>query len=75
MMRKSIIFDKKTPNVFYCPLSKPKGQFQIHLLNNNCKIYYKIVIVIFKYTNIVEINIFIFVFIQDSISYMFTHDH
>ncbi|XKL64569.1 hypothetical protein PGB90_004655 [Kerria lacca] len=25
MMRKSIIFDKKTPNVFYCPLSKPKG--------------------------------------------------
>lgn len=25
MMRKSIIFDKKTPNVFYCPQSKPKG--------------------------------------------------
>lgn len=25
MMRKSIVFDKKTPNVFYCPLSKPKG--------------------------------------------------
>lgn len=26
MMRKSIIFDKKTPNVFYCPQSKPKGK-------------------------------------------------
>lgn len=25
MMRKSIIFDKKTPDVFYCPQKKPKG--------------------------------------------------
>lgn len=25
MMRKSIVFDKKTPGVFYCPLSKPTG--------------------------------------------------
>lgn len=25
MLRKSIIFDKKTPDVFYCPQKKPKG--------------------------------------------------
>lgn len=25
MIRKSIVFDKKTPGVFYCPLSKPTG--------------------------------------------------
>uniref|UniRef100_A0A1B6LML5 Uncharacterized protein n=1 Tax=Graphocephala atropunctata TaxID=36148 RepID=A0A1B6LML5_9HEMI len=25
MMRKSIIFDKKTPGVFYCPQHKPTG--------------------------------------------------
>ncbi|XP_018904157.1 uncharacterized protein [Bemisia tabaci] len=25
MMRKSIVFDKKTPGVFYCPLQKPTG--------------------------------------------------
>ncbi|KAI5736089.1 hypothetical protein M8J77_026499 [Diaphorina citri] len=25
MMRKSIVFDKKTPGLFYCPLSKPTG--------------------------------------------------
>lgn len=25
MMRKSIVYDKKTPNVFYCPLNKPTG--------------------------------------------------
>lgn len=25
MMRKSIVFDKKTPDVFYCPSSKPSG--------------------------------------------------
>lgn len=25
MMRKSIVYDKKTPNVFYCPISKPTG--------------------------------------------------
>ncbi|XP_071527300.1 uncharacterized protein [Panulirus ornatus] len=23
MMRKSIVFDKKTPDVFYCPIDKP----------------------------------------------------
>lgn len=23
MMRKSIVFDKKTPDVFYCPMQKP----------------------------------------------------
>ncbi|XP_066997044.1 uncharacterized protein [Anabrus simplex] len=25
MMRKSIVFDKKTPDVFYCPQHKPTG--------------------------------------------------
>ncbi|XP_022194995.2 uncharacterized protein LOC111052568 isoform X2 [Nilaparvata lugens] len=25
MMRKSIVFDKKTPGVFYCPQRKPTG--------------------------------------------------
>ncbi|XP_065226459.1 uncharacterized protein LOC135849796 isoform X2 [Planococcus citri] len=25
MMRKSIVFDKKTPDVFYCPQQKPKS--------------------------------------------------
>lgn len=25
MMRKSIVFDKNTPDVFYCPTSKPTG--------------------------------------------------
>lgn len=25
MMRKSIVFDKNTPNVFYCPQQKPTG--------------------------------------------------
>ncbi|XP_063229587.1 uncharacterized protein LOC134534873 isoform X2 [Bacillus rossius redtenbacheri] len=25
MMRKSIVFDKKTPDVFYCPQQKPTG--------------------------------------------------
>lgn len=25
MMRKSIVFDEKTPKVFYCPQEKPKG--------------------------------------------------
>ncbi|XP_017878285.1 uncharacterized protein LOC108623925 isoform X2 [Ceratina calcarata] len=25
MMRKSIVFDKNTPDVFYCPQSKPTG--------------------------------------------------
>jgi len=25
MMRKSIVFDKNTPNVFYCPIHKPTG--------------------------------------------------
>ncbi|EEB10823.1 conserved hypothetical protein [Pediculus humanus corporis] len=25
MLRKSIVFDKKTPDVFYCPQKKPKG--------------------------------------------------
>lgn len=25
MMRKSIVFDKNTPDVFYCPDSKPTG--------------------------------------------------
>lgn len=27
MMRKSIVYDKKTPNVFYCPLNKPTGNY------------------------------------------------
>lgn len=26
MMKKSIVFDKNTPDVFYCPLSKPTGK-------------------------------------------------
>lgn len=26
MTRKSIIFDKKTPGVFYCPQHKPTGE-------------------------------------------------
>lgn len=25
MMRKSIVFDKNTPDVFYCPIQKPTG--------------------------------------------------
>ncbi|KAJ6646203.1 hypothetical protein Bhyg_01414 [Pseudolycoriella hygida] len=25
MLRKSIVYDKKTPDVFYCPTSKPTG--------------------------------------------------
>lgn len=25
MMRKSIVYDKNTPDVFYCPTSKPHG--------------------------------------------------
>lgn len=25
MMRKSIVFDKNTPDVFYCPMTKPTG--------------------------------------------------
>lgn len=25
MMRKSIVYDKRTPDVFYCPISKPSG--------------------------------------------------
>lgn len=25
MMRKSIVYDKKTPDVFYCPTQKPSG--------------------------------------------------
>lgn len=25
MMRKSIVYDKKTPDVFYCPIQKPSG--------------------------------------------------
>lgn len=25
MLRKSIVYDKKTPDVFYCPTSKPSG--------------------------------------------------
>ncbi|KAL3271517.1 hypothetical protein HHI36_021996 [Cryptolaemus montrouzieri] len=25
MMRKSIVFDKNTPDVFYCPIQKPSG--------------------------------------------------
>lgn len=25
MMRKSIVYDKRTPDVFYCPTSKPSG--------------------------------------------------
>lgn len=25
MMRKSIVYDKRTPDVFYCPTSKPTG--------------------------------------------------
>lgn len=25
MMRKSIVYDKNTPDVFYCPTSKPKS--------------------------------------------------
>lgn len=25
MMRKSIVFDKDTPDVFYCPIHKPTG--------------------------------------------------
>lgn len=25
MMRKSIVFDKKTPDVFYCPMQKPSS--------------------------------------------------
>lgn len=25
MMRKSIVFDKNTPDVFYCPIHKPSG--------------------------------------------------
>lgn len=25
MLRKSIVFDKKTPHVFYCPIHKPTG--------------------------------------------------
>lgn len=25
MMRKSIVYDKKTPDVFYCPIQKPTG--------------------------------------------------
>ncbi|XP_066139281.1 uncharacterized protein [Euwallacea fornicatus] len=25
MMRKSIVYDKNTPNVFYCPIHKPTG--------------------------------------------------
>jgi hypothetical protein len=25
MMRKSIVFDKNTPDVFYCPSNKPTG--------------------------------------------------
>ncbi|XP_037912424.1 uncharacterized protein LOC119652391 isoform X2 [Hermetia illucens] len=25
MLRKSIVFDKKTPDVFYCPMQKPSG--------------------------------------------------
>lgn len=25
MMRKSIVFDKNTPDVFYCPIHKPTG--------------------------------------------------
>lgn len=25
MMRKSIVFDKNTPDVFYCPTSKPQS--------------------------------------------------
>lgn len=26
MMKKSIVFDKNTPDVFYCPQSKPTGE-------------------------------------------------
>jgi hypothetical protein len=26
MLRKSIIYDKKTPEVFYCPLAKHEGK-------------------------------------------------
>ena len=26
MMKKSIVFDKNTPDVFYCPQSKPTGK-------------------------------------------------
>ena len=25
LLKKSIVFDKHTPNVFYCPISKPSG--------------------------------------------------
>lgn len=25
MMRKSIVYDKNTPDVFYCPIQKPSG--------------------------------------------------
>ncbi|XP_025829122.1 uncharacterized protein LOC108739666 isoform X2 [Agrilus planipennis] len=25
MLRKSIVYDKNTPDVFYCPVQKPKG--------------------------------------------------
>lgn len=25
MLRKSIVFDKNTPDVFYCPIHKPTG--------------------------------------------------
>lgn len=31
-MRKSIVYDKKTPNVFYCPLNKPTGNFIIKVI-------------------------------------------
>lgn len=43
MMRKSIVYDKKTPNVFYCPLNKPTGNcilinkrfyFQVYIIWN-----------------------------------------
>lgn len=32
MMRKSIVYDKKTPNVFYCPLNKPTGNYNINVI-------------------------------------------
>lgn len=36
MMRKSIVFDKKTPGVFYCPQHKPSGKlFYLFMLRNN----------------------------------------
>lgn len=34
MMRKSIVYDKNTPNVFYCPLHKPTGDYNLHFYRN-----------------------------------------